>query len=127
MTPYGQWHYREMEVFVKALGFSALDAIRAGVPARQRGRWACMVRPALSRQTIWQTSLLLTERCMKDLTCLALNSNIKQVLLGGKSVDLSPLPARTDPPGMAGFSLRPQNFTTTRCSLNALDEVDEND
>jgi imidazolonepropionase-like amidohydrolase len=30
ITPYGEWHAREMELFVKYLGMSALDAITSG-------------------------------------------------------------------------------------------------
>ena len=30
LTPYGEWHYRELEVFVKDLGLSPLEAIAAG-------------------------------------------------------------------------------------------------
>ena len=27
MTPYGEWHYRELEIFVKDIGMSNMDAI----------------------------------------------------------------------------------------------------
>ncbi len=98
MTPYGQWHYREMEVFVKALGFSALDAIRAGTSEAARALGLYGQTGAIAPN--YMADIIAVNGAVhEDLTCLALNSNIKQVLLGGKSVDLSPLPARTDPPG----------------------------
>ena len=30
LVPYGDWHYREMEVFVKYFGMSPLEAIQCG-------------------------------------------------------------------------------------------------
>ena len=33
MVPYGDWHYREMEVFVRYLGLSPLEAIQCGTQA----------------------------------------------------------------------------------------------
>ena len=29
LTPYVEWHYREMEVFVRDMGFTPLEALRA--------------------------------------------------------------------------------------------------
>ena len=29
VTPYGQWHYREMEILMKEMGFTALEAIKS--------------------------------------------------------------------------------------------------
>ena len=37
LTPYGEWHYRELEVFVRELGFSTLEAIKAATSEAARG------------------------------------------------------------------------------------------
>ena len=29
LTPCGEWHYREMEIFVRDIGFTPLEALRA--------------------------------------------------------------------------------------------------
>ena len=29
VTPYGHWHYREMEVLIKEMGFTELEAIKS--------------------------------------------------------------------------------------------------
>ena len=36
LTPYGDWHYRELEIFVKDLDFTPLAAIEAGTSACAR-------------------------------------------------------------------------------------------
>ena len=37
LTPYGEWHYRELEVFVNELGLSPVEAIKAATSEAARG------------------------------------------------------------------------------------------
>ena len=52
LTPYGDWHYRELEVFVEYLGLSPLEAIRCatseGAVALRDQNWAVW------RRAIWR-------------------------------------------------------------------------
>ncbi|MBM3346169.1 MAG: amidohydrolase family protein [Betaproteobacteria bacterium] len=94
VTPYGAWHYRELEVFVRDLGLTPLQAIRCGTLEGARalclegkvgeiaaGRFADIIGIAGDPS--------------KDVTILGDKSKLKFVLTGGRSVDLvTPDPLR---------------------------------
>ena len=46
ITPYGDWHYRELEVFVRDLGLTPLQAIQCATQTRWPSRCACRARSA---------------------------------------------------------------------------------
>lgn len=99
LTPYGEWHYRELEVFVRDLGLTPLEAIRATTSAN-----ACALRLDGETGAIEQGRLadiiVVDGDPSKDVTVLGDISLIKHVFIGGKSMPLEPLtPVRSDPPG----------------------------
>jgi imidazolonepropionase-like amidohydrolase len=98
LTPYGDWHYREMEVFVRDIGFTPLQALRAAtsecgrtlgldgeVGAVEAGRLADL--------------LVVNGDPSTDVTILGDKRNIERVILGGRELDLPPLPERKPIPG----------------------------
>ena len=98
MVPYGDWHYREMEVFMKYFGLSALDAIQC---ATQKGAFALrmdgetgVIAPGYQADII----------CVKgkvedDIASLGNPDNIVTVMIAGVEKDLSPPPRRKPIPG----------------------------
>ena len=99
LTPYGEWHHRELEVFVRDIGLTPLEAIRSGTSecaralrmdgetgAIETGRYADIV--------------LIDGDPTQDVGVLGQRHRIKHVYVGGRAMPLDPLlPERTDPPG----------------------------
>jgi imidazolonepropionase-like amidohydrolase len=98
MVPYGDWHYREMEVFVRYFGLTNLQAIQCGTQAG-----------AIGLKMQGQTGEIVVGRqadiiCVdgdpsKDVTILGEPGRIKHVMIGGRMMDLSELPDRKNIPG----------------------------
>jgi imidazolonepropionase-like amidohydrolase len=98
LVPYGDWHYREMEVFMKYFGLSALEAIQC---ATQKGALAMkmegetgVIAPGYQADII----------CVKgkvedDIASLGEPANITTVMIAGVEKDLSPPPKRKPIPG----------------------------
>ncbi len=98
MVPYGDWHYREMEVFMKYFGLTALEAIQC---ATQKGAFALrmdgetgVIAPGYQADII----------CVKgkvedDIPSLGDPDNITTVMIAGVEKDLSPPPKRKPIPG----------------------------
>jgi len=98
ITPYGEWHYRELDVFVRELGFTALDAIKAstsdsGVALGLAGQIGAIEEGRLA------DILVVRGDVANDVTVLGEQSNIRQVIQAGKVIDLPEPEPRTDPPG----------------------------
>ena len=98
LTPYGEWHYRELEVFVKELGFSPLEAISAATS--QCGRYAgfdgetgCIAPGKLA------DFILVDGNPAADVTLLGDKTSIKSVYVGGELMNTEPLPPRRPIPG----------------------------
>ncbi len=88
LTPYGDWHYREMEVFVRDMGFSPLEAIHAGTMACGdhagfAGTTGAIVPGRLA------DLILVDGDPSKDVTVLADHDRIKHVFVGGREMDKS--------------------------------------
>jgi len=103
LTPYGEWHYREMEVFIKDMGFSPEEAIRAAtsecaraiglhnqVGAIQEGRLADLI--------------LVDGDPLKDIKVLGNKNNIQKIMLDGKIIDLPEIPDRQE---ISGWKVSP--------------------
>ena len=98
ITPYGHWHYRELEVFVRELGLTPLQAIQCATQAN-----------AFALRLVGQVGEIAPSRLAdllivegdpaRDVTLLGDSTRLKHVLLGGRRVDLTPAPPRGDPPG----------------------------
>lgn len=92
ITPYGDWHYRELEVFVKYLGLTPLEAIRC---ATQHGALAIRLKDKVGTIEAGRLAdlLVIDGDPSRDVTVLGRRDKLRQVLLGGKSIDLQ----RTEP------------------------------
>lgn len=94
LTPYGHWHWRELEVFVKHLGLSPLEAIRCatanGALAMRRPGELGVVRPGA------HADLLAVEGDPStDVALLGRREKLRHVWRGGVAIDLSqPWPVR---------------------------------
>jgi imidazolonepropionase-like amidohydrolase len=93
VTPYGHWHYREMEVLVKEMGFTPLEAIRSATSENARamlhyGELGCIQEGAMA------DLLLLSEDPSQDVTVLGNSECLKMILKDGEIQDLGPAPER---------------------------------
>ncbi|MGH8598875.1 MAG: amidohydrolase family protein, partial [Gammaproteobacteria bacterium] len=97
LTPYGDWHYRELEVFVRDLGLTPLQAIACATShnafaLRLEGRTGALAAGYLA------DLLVVDGDVARDVTVLGRPSRIRHVILNGEDAR-SPLPPRRDPPG----------------------------
>jgi imidazolonepropionase-like amidohydrolase len=92
VTPYGDWHYRELEVFVKYLGLTPLEAIRC---ATKDGALALRMKDKVGSIEAGRLAdlLLIDGDPSKDVTVIGRRDKLRMVMKGGKSIDLT----RTDP------------------------------
>jgi len=93
MTPYGHWHAREMEVFVKHLGMTPLQAITCGtkdnaVALDQDGETGCIA-------TGYRADVLVLDGDpSKNISLLGDKSLFRHLFCRGKNIDLSPIEPR---------------------------------
>jgi imidazolonepropionase-like amidohydrolase len=87
LTPYGDWHYRELQVFVEALGLTPLQAISCATRE-------CAVALGLAGQVGELTEGQLADLLLfdgdpaADVKILGERSRIKAVYIGGRAIDL---------------------------------------
>ncbi len=99
LTPYGEWHYRELEIFVKDLDFTPLEAIRAGTSACARALRLDGETGAIEAGRLADV-LIVDGDPSEDVTVLADRTRIREVMIGGRRMPLGPIePERGDPPG----------------------------
>lgn len=99
LTPYGEWHYRELEIFVKEFDFTPLQAIAAGTSACARALRLDGETGAIEAGRLADV-LIVDGDPSTDVTLLADTNRIKQVFIGGRPMPLGPIePQRRDPPG----------------------------
>ncbi|WP_370205569.1 metal-dependent hydrolase family protein [Pararhodobacter marinus] len=110
LVPYGDWHYREMEVFVKYFGLSTLEAIQC---ATQKSAFGIrmpgevgVIAPGYRADVI-----CVKGRVDEDLALLGDPDNMRHVLIDGKEKDLSPLPPRRPIPGWRLASMGGRRLT----------------
>jgi imidazolonepropionase-like amidohydrolase len=98
MVPYGEWHYREMEVFVRYLGLSPLEAIscgtRAGAVALRLDGKVGVIAPGRMADLI-----CVAGDPSEDVTVLGEPGAIRHVMVGGRMMDLTPPAPRAPIPG----------------------------
>ncbi len=96
VTPYGDWHYKELEVFVDKLGLTPLEAITCGTKNASQA----MRRDDLGVITEGNIAdlIVISEDPSKDVTRLGNKDLIEKVFLNGKEVDLTPAPKRINDP-----------------------------
>lgn len=99
LTPYGHWHYREMEVFVEHLEMSPLEAIKCGTKdnafaLKLDGKIGVVGEDHLA------DIIVLDGDPAEDITVLGDQSRLRHVFLGGRAVELDrPQPPRKPIPG----------------------------
>ena len=99
LTPYGDWHYRELQVFVEDLGMTPLQAINSateqGARALKReGELGCIKSGYLA------DLLIFDGEPEKIITQLGEQHRFRHIMKDGKLVDLtSPLPKNWELPG----------------------------
>ena len=99
VTPYGDWHYRELEVFVDKLDMTPLEAItcatkNAAVAMRKENELG-LISPGYKADL-----LVIDGDPTKDVTVLGKRELIKYVIQDGKEIDLTPAQKRIkDPAG----------------------------
>ncbi len=93
LVPYGDWHYRELEVFVKYFGMSPLEAIQCGTQKSAFGIKMAgevgVIAPGYRADII-----CVTGKVEDDLSLLGNSDNITTVMIDGVEKDLSPPPKR---------------------------------
>ncbi len=87
LTPLGEWSYRELEVFVRDLGFTPLQAIRAATFDAAR---ALRLEGKVGHIAPGQLADLIIVNAdpAKDITVLGDRSRLQQVMANGRFVDL---------------------------------------
>jgi imidazolonepropionase-like amidohydrolase len=98
ITPYGEWHYREMEVFVREMGLTPLQAIHAATGANASAMKMADEIGALQAGRLADL-LVIDGDVSKDVTLLADKSRIETIILNGDEVNLPAPPLRSDPSG----------------------------
>jgi len=93
MVPYGDWHYREMEVFTKHFGLTPLQAIQC---ATQAGAFALRME---NKVGVIAPGYLADVICVdgdpsQDVTVLGEPERIKHVMIGGRVMNIDAPPPR---------------------------------
>jgi imidazolonepropionase-like amidohydrolase len=102
VTPYGEWHAKELELFVSDLGFSPAAALRAATEINARfmrvGEEIGGLEPGRAADFIvWDGSPLADIRLLQD------RRRLRAVYIGGKKLDRADRPY--DPRQVSDFSL----------------------
>lgn len=95
LVPYGEWHARELKIFVEHLGLTPMQAITSAtsIAARMLPRFADKIGSLAARK--FADILLIDGNPLADIGVLLRPSARKAVLKGGALVDIeTPIPAR---------------------------------
>ncbi|HVZ45602.1 MAG TPA: amidohydrolase family protein [Ramlibacter sp.] len=93
VTPYGQWHSREIELMVELLGMKPMDAIVAATSGNARAfGWDRQVGSLLPG--LWGDCVILDGDPLKDIRVLGDARRILAVYKGGVAVDRTPVAPR---------------------------------
>ncbi|MGE0857520.1 MAG: amidohydrolase family protein [Gammaproteobacteria bacterium] len=98
ITPYGDWHYRELEVFVGDLGLTPLQAIKAATSDNAFALGLAGETGAVETGRLADL-LLVAGDVARDVTVLGRRESLRQVILDGECVAIAPPAPRRDPPG----------------------------
>ncbi|MBI1181765.1 MAG: amidohydrolase family protein [Alphaproteobacteria bacterium] len=109
ITPYGEWHWLELQVFVEHFGMSPLEAIscatREGARALRKEGQVGTIEQGMAADVI-----VVDGDVSRDVTLLGQSDRLKHVFLGGRRVDIeTPLPERGSIPNwrIGQYSTRP--------------------
>ena len=99
LTPYGEWHYRELEIFVRDIGLTSLEAIRAATSDNAIALGLDGETGAIEAGRLADV-LVVDGDPVADVSVLGQRSRIRHVMIGGDAMPLDPLlPERRDPSG----------------------------
>lgn len=95
-VPYGQWHAREMQIFVELLGMKPLEAIHAGTlsAARVLKRFGHEVGKLEAGR--YADILVIDGDPSRDISLLLKRKKFDFVFQGGRQVDRTPVPDRQE-------------------------------
>ena len=98
MVPYGHWHYREMEVYVRYFGMTPLQAIQCGT---QAGAFAMKMEGQIGVVAAGYKAdfLIVDGDPSQDVTVLGGPHRIKHAYIDRKPMDTSPASPRKPIPG----------------------------
>jgi imidazolonepropionase-like amidohydrolase len=95
LVPYGEWHARELQIFVEHLGLTPMQAIRAATSSAARLLPHAQDRIGVLAPGRAADLLLLDADPLADITVLQKPSHRRAVMKGGRLVDIdSPIPER---------------------------------
>lgn len=118
LTPYGDWHYREMEVFVEHLGMTPLEAIKCGT---KDNAFALNLDGKIGAvaEDHFADILVVDGDPLKDISVLGEKERLRHVFAGGRSVELErPQPPRRPIPGWRVSQFATQILTHKLVSPN---------
>jgi len=98
LVPYGEWHYKEMEIFVRYLGLTPLQAIRC---ATYEGAFALGLTGRTGEIAVGRHAdlIIVDGDPSVELAVLGRRESIIEVIAGGRRVDLSSHLTRRSIPG----------------------------
>jgi imidazolonepropionase-like amidohydrolase len=89
LTPYGEWHYRELQLFVEEFGLSPLEAIRCGTS--EAARALKMYGKTGAVKTGMQADLLVIDGDpLADIRILGDKRRLAHIFVGGRAVSREP-------------------------------------
>ncbi len=96
LTPYGEWHHREMDIFIREFGLTPLQAIQCGT---QAGAIALGLegKVGVVGEGMLADVIVVDGDPVADINVLGDKSKLKHVFIGGRSVDLSRQPVPRKP------------------------------
>ena len=120
ITPYGDWHYRELEVFVNDLGLTPLQAIKAATSANAFALGLTGLTGAIENGRLADI-IVVDGDVSRDVTLLGDRTRMRHVVLNGELLDLPTIPPRRDPPGW-----RAPHYGTRILRREVVDQLDTN-
>lgn len=120
LTPYGDWHYRELEIFVSRLGLTPLEAIHC---ATAQGARALKLKDEIGciKSGFLADVLVFDGDPLADITQLGDRQRFRHIFKGGRAVDLdTPIPVSWNLPGWRVSEFSEHVLTRERVTSVAL-------
>jgi imidazolonepropionase-like amidohydrolase len=121
ITPYGDWHYRELEVFVNDIGLTPLQAITAATSANAFALGLAGETGAIESGRLADI-IVIDGDVARDVRLLGELQRLRHVILNGEVVDTAPPAPRRDPPGW-----RAPHYGTRILRREVVDGFDDED